>query len=245
MAIITYNEECMIERTLSAIYDIADEIVIVDSFSTDDTMFIIQKFPKVKLLQREFKSYGNQKNYTIEQCTKDWILFIDADETLDLQAVQSVKWIIENKNSNDAYKIAFKEIFWGKELSFSKYYRIRLFKKNKGKFTDELIHEKVQMESHQKIGIIPGFIKHDSFRNLDYHIKKINMYSSKMAQKRFERGKKATVFHIIFSPIYRFFVFYFFKLSFLDGLGGLYMAASESFYTYLKYMKLYELQNKK
>lgn len=245
VAIITFNEEYILKQNLETVQDIADEIVIVDSFSTDNTPEIAKNFPKVKFIQKKFEGFGTQKNYTIDQCSSEWILFVDADEIIDETCKNHIQNIVnQSKSEYNLYRCVFDNYIFGKKLRFGDNpNKIKFFRKGHGRYTEDIVHEVI--ETKEPVGKLSGRIKHYSIRSISYHIGKLNLYSDKMAQLRNTNHKKSSVFKIVLSPIFRFLWIYIFRLGILDGLGGLYMAASESFYTYLKYMKLYELQNKK
>lgn len=145
VAFITFNEDRIIEKNLDSIHNLADEVIVVDSFSTDHTVEICKKFPKVKFVQKKFEGFGQQKNYAISLCNADWILFLDADEIPDQQAQQSIKKIAEAETSPfNVYEIGFNNIFLGKALKHGGWGNIkreRLFRKNFGKYSEDIVHE--------------------------------------------------------------------------------------------------------
>ena len=247
VAIITFNEDRIIEKTLSSIYHIADEIVIVDSFSTDKTVEICKNFSKVKLIQHTFDGFGKQKNFAIDQCSGEWILFLDADEIPDEIAKSSIVKIISQEKLNfSVFNIAFNNIFLGKSLKYGGWGNIkreRLFRKDAGRYSEDIVHE--YFLTTEKIGLLEGNINHYTYKDIHHHIEKSNKYTTMMAEKMYNRGKKYSVLKIIFSPIYQFIKSYFIRLGFLDGLVGYYAAKTAGFYTFLKYQKLYELHNVK
>lgn len=244
VAIITFNVEKIIGKTLSAITDIADEIVIVDSFSTDKTEEICRKFPKVKFIQRQFDGFGTQKNFALEQCSGNWILFIDSDEIPDETAKKEISKISAKNNSEfDVYLIEFNNILLGKTLKFGGWgntWRERFFRKNSGQLTEDIVHE--GFKTSGKTGKLRGEINHYTYRDIHHHIEKSNKYTTMMAQKLFDRGKKSSVFKIFFKPKFQFFKAYILRGGILDGYVGYYAAKTSAYYTFLKYSKLYELQ---
>jgi hypothetical protein len=215
VAFITFNEDRIIEKNLNSIHDLADEIIVVDSFSTDRTVEICKKFPKVKFVQRKFEGFGKQKNYAISLCSGDWILFLDADEIPDQKAQQSIKKIVEAETSPfNVYEIAFNNIFLGKALKYGGWgntKRERLFKRNvenilKISFTNVL--------SLQKKGKIEGKINHYTYKDIYHHIEKSNKYTSMMAEKMYANGKRSNALKIVFKPIYQFIKSYIIRLGF-------------------------------
>jgi glycosyltransferase involved in cell wall biosynthesis len=245
VAIITFNEERIIEKSLTAVQDLADEIIIIDSFSTDRTEEICRKFSKVKFIQHQFQGFGNQKNFAIEQCSGNWILFPDADEIPDDILKESVKNITSQENPDFlVYNIEFNNIFLGKALKYGGWgntRRERLFMKGFGKYSEDIVHE--CFITSEKIGKLNGKLNHYTYKNIHHHIEKSNKYTSMMAEKMYKNGKRSTVFKILFNPFYQFIKSYFIRLGFLDGLVGYYAASTAAFYTFLKYKKLHELTN--
>ena len=243
-AVITYNEEQNIVRFLKSVSSIADEIIVVDSFSQDKTKEIAENFPKVKFIQNRFEGYGPQKNFAIDHCSGEWILLLDADEIPDNRALQSIKKIVKNESGFFVYNIELINILLGRQLKYGgwgKVFRERLFKKGYGKYDDALVHETFLTES--KKGLIEGKIHHYTYKSIAHHIEKINRYSTLMMDQYHKKNKRVNIFIILTSPAFNFFKNYFLRLGFLDGIVGFYAAAVNSFYTFLKYIKLYEKQN--
>lgn len=245
VAIITFNEERIIERTLCSIQDLADEIIIVDSYSTDNTETICKRFPKLNFIQQKFLGFGKQKNYALTLCSSEWILFLDADEIPDTTLKDSIRKIISEENSKfHVYDIKFNNIFLGKALRYGGWgntKRERFFKKGFGKYSEDIVHE--EFITTEKKGKLNGKINHFTYKDIHHHIEKSNKYTSMMAEKMYKNGKKATVAKILFKPLYQFIKSYFLRLGFLDGLVGYYAAFTAAFYTFLKYKKLHEITN--
>lgn len=240
---IIFNGERIIEKSIRSINEIADEIIIVDSFSTDKTEEICTGFPKVKFIKKKFEGFGDQKNYTLAQASGEWILFLDSDEVPDATAVQAIKDILNS--SAPAYKvytIHFNNILLKKTIRYGGWgtvWRERFFKKGHGKYSDDLVHE--CFITQDKIGKLPGNIDHYTYKSIAHHIEKINNYTQLMAEKKVANGKKVSLFKIIFSPFFDFMKTYFFKLGFMDGVAGFYISITGAFYTFLKYIKINEI----
>ncbi len=245
VAIITFNEERIIEKNLNIIQDLADEIVIIDSFSTDCTEKICKKFSKVKFIKHQFQGFGKQKNFAIEQCSGDWIFFPDADEIPDEELKQSIINTVSQQNPEfSVYNIEFNNIFLGKALKYGGWgntKRERLFKKNAGRYSEDIVHE--CFITSNPIGKLKGKLNHYTYKDIHHHIEKSNKYTSMMAEKMYKNGKRSTVFKILFNPFYQFIKSYIIRLGFLDGLVGYYAASTAAFYTFLKYKKLHEITN--
>ena len=243
VAIITFNEERIIEKNLNAVHDLADEIIIVDSFSTDSTKEICLKFPKVKFIQQKFLGFGKQKNLAIEQCQSEWILFLDSDEIPNGELIDSIRRIVsEPKSAFNVYDVEFNNIFLGETLKYGGWGNIkreRLFRKGHGKYSEDIVHE--AFLTTETKGKLQGKINHYTYKDIYHHIEKSNKYTSMMAEKMYKNGKKSNIFKILFKPLFQFFKSYFLRLGFLDGLVGYYAAATAAFYTFLKYKKLHEI----
>lgn len=239
--VITFNEEKNIERFLKSVNDLADEIVVVDSFSTDRTRELAETFEKVRFITHEFSGYGTQKNYALAQCKGEWVLFPDADEILDEEARNSIRKIINTGDQTaEVYNVEFNNILLGKHLKYGGWgsiFRERFFRRSAGRFSDDKVHEKFIFSGKKEV--LPGKINHYTYSSVFQHVDKINRYSEMMAQKYAEAGKKVSIWKILFSPWFTFFRNYFFKLGFLDGLIGFYAAITSSYYSLLKYLKLY------
>lgn len=243
LAVITYNEEENIVRLLDSLKNTVDEIVIVDSFSTDKTKEICtQKYPQVKFFERKFNGYGEQKNHALDLCSHEWILFLDADEVPDEDLKNSIQKITSSDHPEfSVYKTKFNNHLGIHLIKFGGWgnvYRERLFRKDCARYSNDKVHE--YLITNKKSGILGGTLNHYTYKSIQHHITKINKYSDLMAEKMFERGKKIKRFKIIVSPIYEFIKVFIFKLGFMDGFPGYYIAKTMSYYTFLKYIKLYE-----
>lgn len=239
VCIISYNEERIIERNLKSIENIADEIIIVDSFSTDRTKQIISNFKKVKIFEKKFEGYGTQKQFALNKCSGDWILFIDADEIIDEECIRSIQKIKNEDSEIKVYKIEFENFIFYRRIKrggWNNVKRIRLFSKGSVTFSSDNVHE--SMFTDEKVGLLKGKIKHYTYHDIFQHIDKMNSYSELMAIKNFELGKTKSIFMTFMSPFFSFVKNYIFKLGFLDGTLGLYAAFVQAFYTFMKYGKL-------
>ncbi|MCQ4142690.1 glycosyltransferase family 2 protein [Chryseobacterium sp. EO14] len=242
LAIITFNEQYNIIKLLDSIADIANEIIIVDSYSTDNTKLVCKRYPNVKFFERKFSGYGEQKNYALSLCNSEWVLFLDADEIPDNDLKGSIlNVILSNNSSFNVYKLKLDNYLGNHLLRFGGWgnvYRERFFRRKFAKFSDDIVHE--FLITNQKVGTLSGKINHYTYKNIHHHILKINTYSEMMVEKMIENGKSSSKIKIILAPMYEFVKVYFFKLGFLDGFLGFYVAKTISYYTFLKYTKLYE-----
>lgn len=241
VGLIVNNEERILGKTLDAIKDLADEIIIIDSGSTDSTIEIA-KSRGAKVFLEEWKGFGPQKNSVIEKCSGEWILLIDADEVVSPELKEKIKEIIE-KNENKVYEINRCSVCFGKELKYggwSNQYATRLWKKGSVKVSDNLVHEEFLTELPKEK--IKEKIYHYTYLTLSDYIARFDRYTTLGAEEYLKRGKKASFFNIVINPFFKFIRMYILRLGFLDGLEGLIIAIFSGMYTMTKYFKLRELE---
>lgn len=244
--IITYNEEEHLEKCLSSLLDIADEIVVVDSFSTDNTKTLCEKF-KVKFIQHKFKGYIEQKNYALSLAQYDYILSLDGDEALSEQLKESVhktksNWIF------DGYYCNRLNNYCGQWIKHSDWYpdkKLRLFKKGSGEWKGINPHDTYTLKIGNKAGKLKGDLLHWIYKDYIEHNQKVAKFSTIAAQAYFDLGIKSSIGKIIFRPTWAFFKAYFLRLGFLDGLNGFIICVQTYNVTFLKYIKLYQLWKQK
>jgi glycosyltransferase involved in cell wall biosynthesis len=244
--VITFNEEKNIQRCLESLEGIVEEVIIVDSFSTDNTKKICEKF-NIKFYEREFIGYSNQKNWAIEKAKYDIILAIDADEALDIKLKKSIS-NIKDKWKLNGYYFNRKTNYCGQWINFSGWYpnkQLRLFNKNKGSWNDNLVHEKVNFYKKTKIGYLNGNLLHYSFRSRKQHLQQIDRFSELKAEMLSRDGKNTNIIKIIFSPIIKFFSSFILKLGFLDGYCGFIICLFSAYSKYLCHIKLISKNNEK
>ncbi|MCX7737337.1 MAG: glycosyltransferase family 2 protein [Candidatus Kapabacteria bacterium] len=247
-AIITFNEEDNIGRTLESLKNFADEIIIIDSGSADRTIQIANHY-EAKVFTEEWKGFSGQKNSLIQKCNSEWILFLDADEVPTEELKNS---IIKNLTSNiefDGYFIKRKTHYLGKLLkhSWQPDSKLRLVRKSSNpKWIGDEIHEKLLIDG--LTSELDGYLIHYSYKNINHHFKKTLEYSVISAKDYYQSGKKFSIFKLVFNPIFAFTKMYFINLAMLDGIRGFIAAFSSGFYTFMKYIHLWEIyssQNKK
>lgn len=240
VVIITYNEEKNIERCLLSVKDFSSEIVVVDSFSTDETVSICKKYG-VKLISREFIGYGDQKNYGNNAASSDWIFSIDADEEVSPDLKKSIQDIMKSPGSS-AYEVSRFTNYCGKWVKHTDWYpdrKVRLFNRNNWKWNDARVHE--ELEGQEKIIRLDGNLNHYTFYTIQEHIAQLNKFTTLAAEEKFNKGKKGRLAKIIFSPMVKFMKSYIFRLGILDGFTGFTIARISAFATYLTYAKLRKL----
>ena len=241
VALITLNEEKNLKRTLESVSAIANEIIIIDSGSTDKTIEIAKEY-NAKTFFQAWQGYGKQKNFALSQCSGDWILLIDADEELSKELSSKIQWIIENEKEKKVFSINRSSICFGKELKhggWSNQYAVRLWKKGIVEVNQNLVHE--AYITSEKIYKIKEKIYHHTYLTLQDYFVKFNAYTTLGAQEYYKRGKKVSFLKIILNPTYKFIRMYFLKGGFLDGVEGFMIARASAMYSMAKYFKLREM----
>jgi glycosyltransferase involved in cell wall biosynthesis len=239
--IITHNEAKNIRRCLESV-SWADEIVVVDSYSTDNTTEIASAFTD-KIHQLKWSGFGPAKEYARAKATGDWILSVDADEVVPEKLRQQIQRIVQSEGSLNGYFIPRRSNFLGRWIRHGGWYPdlvLRLFKKEKGSFTDRVVHEEVKVSG--SAGRLRSDLLHYTDPDFDHYLKKLNRYTSLDALQLFRQGRRAGILDILLRPILTFVKMYFFKRGVLDGLPGLILAVSSSFHVFSKYVKLWHLR---
>jgi glycosyltransferase involved in cell wall biosynthesis len=237
--LITRNAASVLDACLESLA-FADEIVVVDSASSDRTAEIAQR-RGARVVQKEWLGFGLQKQFAVEQAKHDWVLCLDADERISPQLAESIASALAAPVS-PVYRMARRNRFLGRWLAHGEGYpdwSPRLFNRMNARWSDDLVHEKVLFAVTP--GTLRGDLLHDSADDLAAYLDRQNRYTTLAARQAFERGRGAGAFHLLFSPVVRFFKFYVFRLGFLDGMPGLLHISIGCMNSYLKYAKLMEL----
>ena len=232
----TYNEEAYLEDALFSV-SFADEIIVIDSYSTDKTAEIAKK-NATKFLQRKFDNFSNQKNFALKEATGEWILFLDADERVTHSLEAEILEVIKT-SQHSGYEINFPHFYMNRFLYHHSDNVLRLVKREGAYFTG-LVHEKLHCNG--SIGKLENHMLHFTYKSLLEYIKKKESYAWFQAESLFERNKKATWMHLFFKPCYRFFSSYILKGGILDGIPGLTVAAVNAYGVFQRYAKLLLLQ---
>ena len=244
--IITYNEEEHLEKCLASLVDVVDEIVVVDSFSTDKTPEICKAY-NVRFTQNKFEGYIEQKNYALSLANHDYILSLDGDEALSDTLKNSVLKAKENWFF-DGYYCNRLNNYCGQWIKHSDWYpdkKLRLFKKDSGEWKGINPHDRYTLKKGLKAGKLKGDLLHWIYRDYKEHNLKVENFSTIAANAYFKLGKKSSLTKIIFRPFWAFFKAYFLRLGFLDGLNGFIICVQTYNVTFLKYIKLYKLHKNK
>ena len=237
--VITYNEAKNITRLLKSVNGIADEIIIIDSFSTDETEQHCQLF-NARFIQRSFTDFADQRNASIEFATMDYLMFLDADEELSEVLAQQLMLMKQNGMDKDAYHFNRFNNFCGKWIRHGMWYpeKIeRIIKKGKGNWQGK-IHETLQPVKGATVQKIKGDLLHYSYTNLESLVSKLNKYTTLQVLEMAEKKKPAPLFKLFINPFWAFINGYFLRLGFLDGWEGFIIHQSIAYQTMIKYAKL-------
>jgi glycosyltransferase involved in cell wall biosynthesis len=242
VVIISFNEEKNIQRCLESVKDVADEIVILDSNSTDQTVAIATKMGAI-VKQDLFRGYIQQVNNAIQLASYDYILSLDADEALDSVLSASIQKAKNNFKSR-AYRMNRCCNYCGQFIRHGSWYpdaKLRLFDKRFAHAGGLDPHPEIVLKESLPVENLKGDILHYSYDTISEHVAQNNKFSTLAAAAYFREGKKASIFKIIVRPGWAFFLSFFLRLGFLDGLFGLVIAIQISHLTFLKHLKLYLL----
>jgi len=244
--IITYNEEKNIGRCIESLLGIADEIVVVDSYSADRTKEICERYP-VRFIHHSFENYIVQKNYANNLAECDYILSIDADEELSEELIQSLRTWKALSDVADAYTINRRNNYCGRWIRYSGWYpdrKIRLWKKSRGKWGGPIPHEIVLMEEDSRVSHLHGDLLHRSYTNIEEHRVRTEQYARMAALSMHRNGIPYNYFRTVYKPAARFIKHYIVKLGFLDGREGFRIARMMAREVRLKYRLLKDLELK-
>ncbi|MBK6640969.1 MAG: glycosyltransferase family 2 protein [Bacteroidetes bacterium] len=246
VAILTFNEERNIRRCIDSVLAVADEIVVIDSFSSDTTIAICESLG-VKVVQHAFGGYIEQKNYAITCCTNQHILSIDADEALSEQLIESIQNVKENWNA-DGYAMNRLTNYCGSWIYHSGWYpdrKLRLFDRSKAIWGGVNPHDKLEMAPGSTTGQLKGDLLHYSYYSIEEHKAQVARFADIAALDMHKKGLRSDLLKVIYKPIARFMRSYIVKAGFLDGKNGLIIAMQTARGSFLRYSKLLKLQKNK
>jgi glycosyltransferase involved in cell wall biosynthesis len=243
--VITLNEETAIGRALESL-DWADEIVVVDSGSTDKTCDIAASFG-AKVIHRDWTGFSDQKQFAAESASNDWIFSLDADEQVSPELRDEIVRVKESKQTDaDGYRIPRLAFYMNRPIRHSGWYpdsQLRFYDRTKGRWKNVPVHESVEMSAASRTGKLSGNILHFSIQGAANHHKMIGeRYAPLAAKGMFESGRRTSVAKILFAGPSAFIRSYVLKTGFLDGLPGIAIANFAAHHAFLKHLLLWELQ---
>ncbi|MBN2297769.1 MAG: glycosyltransferase family 2 protein [Deltaproteobacteria bacterium] len=239
---ITFNNSRTVEKALLSVSSWASEIIVVDSFSEDNTYEIVKKYASY-CEQRKWPGFRDQYNYCISKAINDWVMFIDADEEISSELTLEIVQRIEKDNGiYDGYIAHRRNFYLGRWIMHGGWvpdYEIRLFRKSRGAFEGAL-HANVKVRG--RVGELRHFYYHYNYKDIADQIDTINRYSETAAKDMQDQGKRFSFIDLMFRPPWRFIKEYLLKKGFLDGFPGFVIAVSTMYYVFVKYAKLWELE---
>ena len=241
--ITTYNEALHIAAILDNI-QWADEIIVVDSFSTDETV-AIAKSKGATIYEREYKGPADQKNWAIQQATNEWILLLDADERVTPELEKEVRTLLKSPRAGvDAYWVPRQNYFLGKKIKYSGWQgdKVVRFFKSSCRYDDKQVHEEIVTEG---IGIatLKGKLEHYTYQNMDQFLDKMRRYAKWSAKDHEKKTGRIGYFHLWFKPAFRFIKHYILKGGFRDGKAGFIISVVMAWGVFLRYVYMEEYRN--
>lgn len=242
VAIVTYNEERHIEDCLKSV-TWADEIVVLDGHSADNTAKIAKKYTKKVFEVENQPLMKKTMNQAFKKCTGDWILSLDADERVDEKLVGEIKNILSLDSGTTAYRMPRKNIVFGKWIEKTFWYpdfQLRLFKNGKAKFPEKNVHEELEVDG--EIGELQNAIVHLNYETVSQYVRKLDSYTTYEAEKLIKSGKKLVWTDAIRFPVSEFLTRFFSQEGYLDGLHGLVLSLLQAFYWEVVFAKVWEAE---
>ncbi|WP_127717885.1 glycosyltransferase family 2 protein [Halobacteriovorax sp. HLS] len=246
VVIITFNEEHNIERCLKSVQSVADEIIVVDSYSTDKTEEICRRY-NVNWIQNPFEGHIEQKNFALQKAAYNHVLSLDADEAIDQELEQSILKVKSTFNQDGYYfnRLTHYVDQWIYHCGWYPDRKLRLFDKTKGVWSGLNPHDKVQMMESSSIQKLNGNILHYSYDSITDHVNQTNKFTTIAAKAAFKNGTRSSNFKIITRPLLKFFKDYLLKRGFLDGRYGFVICSINALSALLKYSKLKDLERQR
>ena len=240
----SFNEEHNIKTAIESCL-FADEIIVVDSFSTDKTVDIVKQYPQVKLLEHEYIHSAAQKNWTIPQASHDWIFLLDADERTTPELINEIKDTVATNPSEVAFWIGRVNFFMDKQLNhvWKGDAVIRLFRKSKCRYEDKHVHAEVLADG--KIGRLKNKLIHDTYKGkgLEAHLLKGQRYTTWAALDRVKKIKRVTSYHLLIKPFFAFLKRYILQRGFLDGKPGFIISCMGAWNVFIRNVKVWRIHN--
>jgi glycosyltransferase involved in cell wall biosynthesis len=240
---ITLNEAEVIDAFIKSLWFV-DEIIIVDSFSIDDTVALAKNHEKVIIHQRKFDNFSSQKNFGISKAKNDWIVFFDPDEEITKPLADEILTTLSNPSAI-AYFVKRELHFMGKRIKYSGFqtdWIIRVFNKNYCQYDGNLVHELIQ--TNGETAKLKNRLPHHTYKSFDDYTGKLHRYSALQAKMLYEKKKRPSLFQFLFRPLYRFWHQYLIRLGILDGKEGFILAYINAFAVFKRYVNLWMLYRK-
>jgi len=241
--IICHNEDRNIKRCLESLHAWVHEIVVVDSMSMDRTVEIAKVYTD-RIFQRPWPGYTAQKNFALSKAETDWVLSLDADEMVSGALRDEISAEIAKSDALDGYRMPRRSFYQGRWINHSGYYpdrQLRLFKREKGRWVGERVHERMAVEG--RVGDLKQDLLHYPYGGrISGQLGTVNSFSTLLAKDMYDRGKRFHLMHLFSRPFFKFLEVYVLKRGFMDGLPGLIIAVSDAYAMFVRYVKLREIE---
>ncbi|WP_159990511.1 glycosyltransferase family 2 protein [Pelistega ratti] len=247
-ALIVKNEEKDLAACLDTVKDWVDEIIIVDSGSTDNTPTIAEKYGAKFYIHTDWQGFGKQRQLAQQYVTSDYVLWLDADERITEILKKSIQYAIEKDENNVIYALSRQSEFFGKMIYHSGWYPdyvTRLYKTKDTHYSDDLVHESVIIPPHFRVQKLKGTLLHYTYKDLQHYLYKASSYGKAWADQREKKGKTTSLFSAFNHSLARFIRLYILKKGFLDGKHGFLLAVLSAYSTFIKYADLWIRNQKK
>jgi glycosyltransferase involved in cell wall biosynthesis len=240
--IITRNEADRLPRTLAAVGALSDDIVVVDSGSSDGTQELARA-AGARVIENPWPGYGQQKRFAEDQCRHEWLLNIDADEVVPPDLIEEIRIELGRPEAADAYRIAIAEIFPSEAAPHRLAYSltpVRLYRKSKGRYSPSPVHDRVDLDPDARVGTLGGIIHHFSVRSIGDQISKLNAYSDQQVADLAARGKSLSTWRIAVEFPIAFLRAYVIRRHFVRGIYGFITAMNYAYFRWLRVAKDFE-----
>jgi len=238
----TFNEEVNIEAAIKSVL-FADEIIVIDSYSTDNTLAIAETYG-VRILQRKFDNFSNQKNYAIELASHNWVVLLDADERIGDNLRDEIIDTLSSEPKASAYWVYRRNYLLGREIKYSGWQNdkvVRLIERDFCRYNGKLVHEEITTDKN--MAFLKEKLVHYTYKDFDSFINKKNKVARLQAEALAAKNKKATISKLLLKPTYRFINHYILRLGFLDGFQGFFIASFYAYTIFTRYIKLWLINN--
>lgn len=239
--VIAYNDEPNMKACLDSVAGWGDELIVVDSHSTDRTAVISREYTD-KVYQVDFKGFGDLRNQAVALTTHEWVFSLDSDERMTPELKSEIQLLLDRGPGKDAYFVPRKNYFLGRWIKhcgwYPDYRQPQLFRKSRFRYREELVHESFDCDG--PVGFLKNPALQYPFRDIDHYVAKQDRYSDLMARRMVEQGRKFSFHQMITHPLGSFFKMYLLRGGFLDGMPGLILSGLYAYYTFMKYAKFWE-----
>jgi glycosyltransferase involved in cell wall biosynthesis len=244
VTIITKNESFNIAQAIGSVAW-ADEVLVVDSGSADETIAIAQGLG-VRVLHRDWNGFGEQKNFAADQALNDWILSLDADERVSPALADEIQALLASDPADAAYRIPRTSWYLGRWIKTTDWYpnlQLRLYDRRRGRWNVRRVHESVEVKG--RVGRLTRPLEHRPYRDVAQHLETMNRYTTLAAQEMYEDGRRSGLGPLLTLPVAAFVRNYLLRRGFMQGSTGLVISSLNAYYVFLKFVKLWELQRRR